>query len=78
MVQQLCSAGYTEEQSIEAVERFETLERAMEYLMSQEDEDGGGVFQTGAPARQDSISFLRQSSGGAHYVEPLDKRLIIS
>lgn len=78
MVLQLCSAGYTEEQSIEAVERCETLERAMEYLMSQEDEDGGDVFKIGAPARQDSTSFLRQSSGGARYVEPLDKRLVFS
>ena len=72
VVQQLCSAGYTEEQSMEAVERFETLEGAMDYLMTQGDEDEGGVFQTGAPARQDSTSFLRQSSGGARYVEPLD------
>ena len=74
VVQQLCSAGFSEEQSLEAVEKFETLERAMDYLMSQ-DEDEEGVFQTDAPARQDSTSFLRQSSGGACYVEPLDNRL---
>ena len=70
-VQQLCSAGFSEEQSLEAVERFETLEGAMDYLMSQ-DEDRGGVFQISTPSRQDSASFLRQSSGGARYSEPFD------
>ena len=72
VVQQLCSASYSEEQSLEAVERFETLEGAMDYLMTQGDDEGCGVFQTGAPARQDSMSVMRQSSGGARYVEPLD------
>ena len=79
MVQQLCSAGYTEDESIDAVERFETLERAMDYLMSaglggEEEMGGGGMFmQTAAPlGRQDSLSLWRQSSGGARYVEPLD------
>ena len=72
VVQQLCSAGFSEEQSLEAVEIFGTLEGAMEYLMSKEDEDGGDVFQAGAPARQDSVSYLRQSSGGTHYSEPFD------
>ena len=63
VVQQLCSAGFTEGQSIDAVERYETLDRAMDYLMSagvgSEEE---GMFQTG---RQDSLSLWRQSSGGA-------------
>ena len=76
MVQQLCSAGYTEEESIDAVEKYETLERAMDHLMSAEageEEMGGGMFQTaGPPARQDSSSLWRQSSGGARFVEPLD------
>ena len=72
VVQQLCSAGYSEEQSLEAVERFETLEGAMVYLMTQGDDDEGGVFQSGAPARQDIMSVMRQSSGGACYVEHLD------
>ena len=79
VVQQLCSAGYTEDESIDAVERFETLERAMDYLMSaglggEEEMGGGGTFmQTAAPlGRQDSSSLWRQSSGGARYVEPLD------
>ena len=73
MVQQLCSAGFTEEQSIDAVERYETLDRAMDYLMSAElgEEEGEGMFQTAPPGRQDSFLW-RQSSGGACYVEPLD------
>ena len=57
------------------MERYETLERAMDYLMSVELDGGeeGGVFQTAALGRQDSASasFLRQSSGGARFVEPL-------
>ena len=77
VVQQLCSAGYSEEQSLEAVERFETLEEAMDYLMSQDDDDGGGLFQIGSPNRQDSMSVMRQSSGGARYVEPLDPQLVL-
>ena len=76
VVQQLCSAGYTEEESIDAVEKYETLERAMDHLMSAEageEEMRGGMFQTAAPpARQDSSSLWRQSSGGARFMEPLD------
>ena len=74
MVQQLRSAGFTEEQGIDAVERYETLDRAMDYLMSAElgEEEGEGMFQTAPPGRQDSSSLWRQSSGGARYVEPLD------
>ena len=74
-VQQLCSAGFSEEQSMEAVERYDTLEAAMEYLMSQDDDDNvGGVFQSGVPTLQDSSSFGRQSSGGIRYIEPLDPK----
>ena len=79
IVQQLSSTGFSEEQSIDAVERYETLDRAMDYLMSAEIGEGEemmgeGMFLTGAPSlgRQDSSSLWRQSSGGAHYVEPLD------
>ncbi len=73
MVQQLCSGGFTEEQSIDAVEKFETLDRAMDYLMSAGlGEEEEGMFQTAPPGRQDSSSLWRQSSGGARYVEPLD------
>ena len=71
VVQQLYSAGYSEEECIDAVEKFETVEAAMEYLMSQGDEEGGS-FLSVTPARQDDSSFLRQSSGGARYVEPLE------
>jgi hypothetical protein len=77
VVQQLTSAGFSEEQSMDAVERYETLDRAMDYLMSAElgggeEEMGEGMFLTAAPSlgRQDSL--WRQSSGGARYVEPLD------
>ena len=56
---------------MDAVERFETLDGAMEYLMSQGDEDEG-MFQTSAPSRQDSTPFGRQSSGGVRYVEPFE------
>ena len=70
MVQQLYSAGFSEEECIDAVEKFETVEAAMDYLMSQGDEEGGS-FLSATPSRQDS-SFLRQSSGGARYVEPLE------
>lgn len=75
-VQQLCSAGFSEEQSMEAVERYDTLEAAMEYLMSLDDDDDnvGGVFQSGVPTLQDSSSFGRQSSGGIRYIEPLDPK----
>ena len=73
VVQQLCSAGFTEEQSIDAVERYETLDKALNCLMSAGlEEEDEGVFQTAAPGRQDSSNLWRQSSGGAHYVEPLD------
>lgn len=61
VVQQLCSAGFSEEQSMDAVERFETLDRAMDYLMSVgfgDDEEEGMV----APDRQDSTSSKKQSS----------------
>ena len=58
---------------MDAVERYETLDRAMDYLMSVElGEEGEGMFQTAALIRQDSTSLWRQSSGGARYVEPLD------
>ena len=73
VVQQLCSAGFTEEQSIDAVERYETLDEALNYLMSVglgvEEE---GMFQVAAPGRQDSSNLWRQSSGGACYMESLD------
>ena len=55
-MQQLCLAGYTEEESIDAVERFETLERAMDYLML-----------AGLGGEEEMVG-----GGGAHYVEPLD------
>ena len=71
VVQQLCSAGYTEEQSMDAVERYKTLEKSLNYLMSAGEEDEG-VLLTVAPTRQDSTSLWRQSSSGVHYVEPLD------
>ena len=73
VVQQLCSAGYGDEESIDAVEKFENLDAAMEYLMSQGDEEGG-LFQAATPSRQDSSSIQRQTSGGARYVEPLELR----
>ena len=41
-VQQLLDAGYDVQQSIEAVERHETLERAMNYLVFLEGD--GGIF----------------------------------
>lgn len=75
MVQQLCSAGYSEEESIYAVEKCETRDKALKYLMSadlgdeKEDEE---VFQTAARGRQDSTLLWRQSSGGARYVERFD------
>ena len=79
VVQQLISAEFSEEKSIDAVERYETLDRAMDYLMSAEIGEGEemmgeGMFLMGAPSlgRQDSSSLWRQSSGGAHYMEPLD------
>lgn len=72
VVEQLCSAGFSEEQSVEAVEKYETLERAMDFLMSLGDDDGDGMFQSGTQTVQDSTVFLRQSSGGALYNEPLD------
>ena len=75
VIQQLCSAGYTEEQSIDAVERCETLDRALKYLMSAElgdEKENEGVFQTATRGRQDSTSLWRQSSGGARFVESLD------
>ena len=74
VVQQLHSAGFTEGQSIDAVERYETLDRAMEYLMSVGfgDEEEEGMFQMAAPGRQDSSSLKRQSSGGARYMKSLD------
>ena len=73
MVQQLCLAGYSEEQSIDAVERYETLDKALDYLMSARlgEDDNEGMFQIAASSRQD-LSLWRQSSGGARYVEPLD------
>ena len=70
VVQQLCSAGYSEEESIDAVEKFENIDPAMEYLMSRGDEEGGLFPAT--PSRQDSSSIQRQTSGGARYVEQLD------
>jgi len=43
-VQELVEAGYNMEQSIKAVEHFEKLEEAMDYLLSLGGE--GGIFQT--------------------------------
>jgi hypothetical protein len=64
VVQDLCSAGFSEEQSIDAVERCETLDRAMDYLMSIGfgDNEEEGMLQMVAPDRQDSTSLKRQSS----------------
>ena len=42
IVQQLLEAGYDVQQSIEAVERHESLERAMNYLLFLEGD--GGIF----------------------------------
>ena len=42
-VQKLVEAGYSLEQSIEAVEHHEELEGAMDYLLNLE--GGGGIFQ---------------------------------
>ena len=67
VVQQLFSAGFSEEQSIDAVKRYETLDRAMDYLTLAEIGEGEEMM-----VRRDSSSLWRQSSGGAHYVEPLD------
>ena len=79
VVQQVSSAGFSEEQSVDAVERYETLDRAMDYLTSAEIGEGEemmgeGIFLTAAPSlgRQDSSSLWRQLSGRAYYVEPLD------
>ena len=75
VVQQLCSAGYTEEESIDALEVYETRDRALKYLMSKElgdENESEGIFQTAARGRQDSTPLWRQSSGGARYVEQLD------
>ena len=73
MVQQLCSAGFTEEQSIDAVERCEILERAMDYLMSvrlgEEEEEEEGIFLTAPLSGQDLSSLWGKSFCGA---EPLD------
>ena len=79
VVQQLCSAGYTEEQSIDAVMKYETRDRALKYLISAELEDANeneGMFQTVARSRQEPTLLWRQSSGGARYVEPLDLRML--
>ena len=43
-VQELVEAGYNVEQSIEAVEHYERLEEAMDYLLRTEGE--GRIFQT--------------------------------
>jgi hypothetical protein len=75
VVQQLCSAGYTEERSIDAVMKHGTRDRALKYLMSAELEDmneNEGMFQTVARGRQEPTILWRQSSGGARCVEPLD------
>ena len=73
VVRKLFSAGYSEEESIDAVEKFETLEAAIEYLyqMSQVDEEAVS-FLSSTPAQQDLSSLFRQSSGGARYKEPLE------
>ena len=44
IVQELNEAGYSVEQSIEAVEQHEELERAMDYLLNLEEE--GEIIQT--------------------------------
>lgn len=42
-VQELVEAGFSMEKCIEAVEHYETLEEAMDYLLSREGK--GGIFQ---------------------------------
>ena len=79
VVQQLCSAGYTEEQSIDAVMKYGTRDRALKYLISAELEDANeneGIFQTVARSRQEPTLLWRQSSGGARCMEPLDLRML--
>ena len=50
-VQELVEAGYNIEQSIEAVEHSEKLEKAMDYLLNLEGENG--IFQTSALAKEE-------------------------
>ena len=63
VVQQLCSAGFTEEQSIDAVKKYGTLDKAMDYLMS----IGVGEEETATTCEQDSLS-----SDETCDMEPLD------
>lgn len=51
IVQELNEAGYSVEQSIEAVEQHEELERAMDYLLNLEEE--GETIQTSTSDEED-------------------------
>ena len=68
VVKQLVSAGFSLEESLVAVERFETLERAMNFLMLQDNEEGSMFPQCNASTTH-SRYFGKQSSGGSQFVE---------
>ena len=65
-VQQLVEAGYNVNQSIEAMERYEGLEEAMDYLLSLEGE--GGTFWVSMPGKEElqypekrEVEFMEES-----------------
>ena len=56
-VQQLIGAGFTKDESIRAIERWETAEEAMEYLLPEPESKGLSGSTTPVQAKEDSLEY---------------------